>query len=86
MDLKASSFDFAEVLTMALRLSGQKCWVVTTSVKDGDGYVSHMFCQSRIRGIKCPLEGVPGKKAYVLCRDCIEFVGRTGKPASPRTK
>lgn len=64
---------------MALRLSGQKCWVVTTSVRDGDGYVSHIFCQSRIRGIKCPLEELPGKKAYVLSEDCIQLVNGIGR-------
>jgi len=71
---------------MALRLSGQACWVVTTSVRDGDGYVSHMYCKSRLRGVKCPLEGLPGKKPYELSEECIELVSTTGRPSRPQPK
>ncbi|OGS56079.1 MAG: hypothetical protein A3K60_02860 [Euryarchaeota archaeon RBG_19FT_COMBO_56_21] len=60
-------------------MSGSKCWIVTTSVKDGDQYVSHMFCQSKLRGMKCPLEGIPGKKAYVLSNDCVALVDRAAE-------
>lgn len=59
---------------MALRVSGSNCWVAVSVAKDGDTKVSHVYCQSKTRGVKCRLEGVPGKKAYVLCSECFEPV------------
>jgi len=51
---------------MALRLSGTNCWISTSCAKDGDRRVTHLFCQSRLRGLKRPLEGRPGAKPFEL--------------------
>jgi hypothetical protein len=45
-----------------------------------------MFCKSRLRGIKCPLEGLPGKKPYELSEECIELVRAAGRSSRPRTE
>ena len=70
----------AQVHNMALRLSGHRCCIAKTSAKEGDGYVSHLYCQNRIRGIKCPLEGIPGEKPYVLSTSCVEVVAPSDVP------
>ena len=64
----------SEVDWMALKLTGAKCRVAMTSSKDGDSHVSHVFCESKLHGVRCRLEGVPGKKAYVLCNECFQPV------------
>jgi hypothetical protein len=61
---------------MALRVSGSSCWVAVSIAKDDGLQVSHVYCQSKARGVKCRLEGVPGKKTYVLCSECLEPVSR----------
>jgi len=59
---------------MALRLAGTKCWIsVNCSKKGGEGAV-HVYCQSRIRGHKCPLDGHPGVKPFELNPACFEMV------------
>jgi hypothetical protein len=60
---------------MALRISGSKCRVTLTSAREGSDDVSHMFCDSRLHGVPCRLDGLPGKKAYVLCIECLQPVG-----------
>ena len=67
---------------MALRISGPKCRVSVTSAKENGDHVSHLFCESKLHGVRCRLEGVPGKKAYVLCNECFQPVD----PNKPRTK
>ncbi len=57
---------------MAMKISGASCRVAVSSGKDGDKHVSHLFCESKIYGLRCRLEGLPGKKAYVLCSDCLQ--------------
>jgi len=59
---------------MALRVSGSNCWVTVSVAKDDGLQVSHVYCQSKAKGIKCRLEGIPGKKTYVLCSECLEPV------------
>ncbi len=61
---------------MALRLLGSTCWIVAKSKTEKSGRVSHMFCQSKIRGMSCPLKDLPGKKAFELSGECFELVGR----------
>jgi hypothetical protein len=67
---------------MALRVSGSKCRVAVSSAKEDGDQVSHVFCESKLRGVRCRLEGIPGKKAYVLCGDCFQPVDAK----KPRTK
>jgi len=67
---------------MALRVSGSKCRVAVSSAKENGDDVSHVFCESKLYGMRCRLEGIPGKKAYVLCSDCLQPVGLK----KPRTK
>ncbi len=65
---------------MALRLSSSKCRVALTTGNEGNSKVSHMFCESKLYGVRCKLDGKPGKKAYVLCNDCFQQVDpRRGK-------
>jgi hypothetical protein len=59
---------------MAMRLSGRNCRIATSNAKDGDRDVTHLFCQSRLRGLKCPLEGVPGVRPFELGAACFESV------------
>ncbi len=61
---------------MAIRLASSDCRIAL-SLGDKDGaHVSHVYCQSRQSGLKCRLDGKPGKKAYVMCRECFEPVVR----------
>ncbi len=61
---------------MALKVSGDKCRVAVSFGKDGDNAVSHVFCESKLYGVRCRLDGIPGKKAYVLCSDCFQPIGQ----------
>ncbi|OGS41976.1 MAG: hypothetical protein A3K67_06955 [Euryarchaeota archaeon RBG_16_62_10] len=70
---------------MALRVLGSKCWIMTKSGKDGSGNASYMYCQSKIRGLGCPLEGKPGKKPFELGSDCFEEVKKAAQ-GPPRGK
>ena len=70
---------------MALRLSGTNCWISTSCAKDGDRHVTHLFCQSRLRGLKCPLEGVPGVRPFELGAACFESVPRKVNKKAQRT-
>ncbi len=67
---------------MALRVLGSKCRVAVTSARDGGDHVSHVFCDSKLHGVRCRFDGVPGKKAYVLCNECFQPVA----PIKPLTK
>jgi hypothetical protein len=74
---------------MALCVSGSNCWVAVSVAKDDGLQVSHVYCQSKARGVKCRLKGLPGKKTYVLCSECFEPVSCTrykGRrlPSDPR--
>jgi len=73
-------------VVVALRVLESKCWIVTKSVGNGDGKASYMFCQSRVRGISCPLEGLPGKKAFELSGECFEIVKRGQSGGKPLDK
>jgi len=42
-----------------------------------------MFCESRMYGVKCSLDGRPGRKAYVLCGDCFESVEGSSGDSKP---
>jgi hypothetical protein len=57
---------------VALRVSGSKCRVAVTSGKDGACQVSHVFCESKLYGVKCRLDGIDGRKPYVLCAECFQ--------------
>jgi hypothetical protein len=61
---------------MAIRLQGSNCWVATSSGKEDDREVVFMYCQSRLRGVKCPHEDVPGATPFVLGPKCFEQVQR----------
>lgn len=59
---------------MAMRLSGSNCWISTRCTKEGEAYATHVYCLSRIRGLKCPLEGKPGAKPFELGPECFKAV------------
>jgi hypothetical protein len=59
---------------MAMRLSGTNCWITTKCAKDSDEYATHVFCMSRLRGLKCPREGSAGTKPYELSLECFKAV------------
>jgi len=69
---------------MAMRLSGTNCWISTRCTKDGQDYSTHVYCLSRIRGLKCPLEGKPGAKPFELGPQCFETVKAAGKKSKSR--
>lgn len=69
---------------MAMRLSGKNCWISTRCTKDGQMYSTHVYCLSRIRGLRCPLEGKPGAKPFELGPQCFEAVRSSGKKAKGR--
>lgn len=71
---------------MAMRVLGSKCWIMTKSVKVGEGYKSYMYCQSKIRGLGCPLADMPGKKAFELGSECFEPVKHDGHASSPKAE
>ncbi len=57
---------------MAMHLSGRHCRISTVHAKDGEDYATHVYCLSRIHGLKCPLAGKPGAKAYELGPMCFK--------------
>jgi hypothetical protein len=57
---------------MALRVAGPDCRVAVSVSKEDGLQVSHVYCQNKVRGIKCRLEAIPGKKAHVLSNECFE--------------
>lgn len=59
---------------MAMRLSGTKCWISTKCSKDGEEYTTHVYCQSRQRGLRCPHEGTKGTKPFELSPGCFQAV------------
>ncbi len=59
---------------MAMRATGTSCWISVSCVKDGDGYATHVYCQSRLRGLQCPHEGMPGMKPFELSDACLMMV------------
>ena len=63
---------------MAIRLSGIGCWVSTVRGRDGDHETMFLFCQSRLRGLRCPREGEPDVKPFELSPACFSPV-RNGK-------
>ena len=65
-----------EEIIMAMRLSGRGCRIATSYAKDGDREVTHLYCQSRLMGFKCPLERLPGTNAFELGPACFEPVRR----------
>lgn len=64
---------------MAIRLNGSNCWVSTSVGKEGDREVVFVFCQSRLRGMRCPREGIPGATPFELDTACFEHVQRGRK-------
>ncbi len=64
---------------MAMRLQGSNCWVSTSSGREGDREVVFMFCQSRLRGARCPRDGVPGATPFILGPACFELVMKDKK-------
>jgi len=59
---------------MAMRLSGKNCWISTKCSKDGKGHATHVYCVSRLKGLKCPLAGIPGAKTFELNPHCFKAV------------
>ncbi|MBE0519194.1 MAG: hypothetical protein IH630_08260 [Thermoplasmata archaeon] len=59
---------------MALRLLRSRCWIVTNQGREGDENTTYMFCQTKLRGMRCPLKEIPGKIAFELSSDCFEAV------------
>jgi len=64
-----------------MRLSGTNCWISTTCTKDGDVYSTYVFCMSRMRGLKCPLDGKQGARPFELSSECFEVVHDNGAKA-----
>jgi len=64
---------------MAMRLSGKNCRISTICSKDGRGHTTHVYCISRSKGLKCPLEVFPGVKPFELTPLCFEVVRPKGK-------
>lgn len=69
---------------MALRLSGTNCWISTKCSKNGDGYFTHAYCINRMRGLRCPREGVAGTKPFELGPECFVAVSATGRRAQKK--
>jgi hypothetical protein len=59
---------------MAIRVSGKNCRISTTCSSDGNGHSTHLYCVSRLKGLKCPLEGTPGVKPFELGPLCFKAV------------
>ena len=72
---------WAQVRKMAMRLSGTNCWISTKCAKDGDEYTTYVFCQSKLRGLKCPHEGTNGAKPFKLNPECFKAVKVAKKKA-----
>lgn len=58
----------------AIRLKGKNCWISTKRSLDDKGPSTHIYCVSRLKGLKCPHEGIPGAKPFVLSPLCFEDV------------
>lgn len=59
---------------MAMRATGTNCWISVSCVKEGENYTTHIYCQSRLRGLKCPLEGTAGAKPFELSPACLKKI------------
>lgn len=59
---------------MAMRLSGTNCWITVSCTKEENEYTTHVYCLSRLRGLKCPLEGKPGVRPFELGPACFNKV------------
>jgi hypothetical protein len=68
---------------MAMRLSGKDCWISTKCSKEGTGHATHVYCVSRLKGLKCPREGVHGAKPFELNPECFRVVKVAKKTRTP---
>jgi hypothetical protein len=59
---------------MAMRLSGTNCWTTVSCTKEDQDYTTHVCCLSRLRGLKCPLEGRPGVRPFEFGPECFKTV------------
>jgi len=61
-------------MIMAMRLSGSNCWITVSCTKENQEYVTHVYCLSRLRGLKCPFKGKSGARPFELGPECFKTV------------